>query len=285
MLQELVFKGIKMADKKISQLTASTLPLAGTEVLPIVQNGSTVKVTNNDLRPKQIQSNTTSGVLQVTGPAAASTRVMTTPDENFTVARTDAAQSFTGDQTLSTGNLVIGTSGKGITDSTAATKLNFTATGVGVNTTAPIVANQTAGAFAVGRYDNQPTLGVISDRSYMGANSATDLFKIALSDDYGVTLIEVEIAGRGNSGTPFYFSGKRYISVNGGSSITVGTLGTDINSGNLTVDFTWISGNSFKCTVTQTATGVAAFLSTSLYVTAGGGGDNTAGYITELSYL
>jgi hypothetical protein len=39
---------------------------------------------------------------------------MTTPDANFTAARTDAAQSFTGDQTLSTGNLIIGTSGKGI---------------------------------------------------------------------------------------------------------------------------------------------------------------------------
>lgn len=33
-----------MADKKISALTASTTPLAGTEVLPIVQSGSTVKV-------------------------------------------------------------------------------------------------------------------------------------------------------------------------------------------------------------------------------------------------
>ena len=33
-----------MADKKISQLTAATTPLAGTEVLPIVQSGSTVKV-------------------------------------------------------------------------------------------------------------------------------------------------------------------------------------------------------------------------------------------------
>jgi hypothetical protein len=33
-----------MADKKISQLTAATTPLAGTEVLPIVQGGSTVKV-------------------------------------------------------------------------------------------------------------------------------------------------------------------------------------------------------------------------------------------------
>lgn len=103
-----------MADKKISALTAATLPLAGTEVLPLVQSNTTVKVANNDLRPKQIQSNATSGVLQVVGPAAASTRVMTTPDANFTVARTDAAQSFTGNQTLADGNLIIGTSGKGI---------------------------------------------------------------------------------------------------------------------------------------------------------------------------
>jgi hypothetical protein len=103
-----------MANAKISALTSATTPLAGTEVLPIVQSGSTVKVANNDLRPKQIQSNATSGVLQIAGPSAASTRVMTTPDANFTAARTDAAQSFTGDQTLSTGNLIQGTAAKGI---------------------------------------------------------------------------------------------------------------------------------------------------------------------------
>jgi hypothetical protein len=33
-----------MADQKISALTAATTPLAGTEVLPIVQSGATVKV-------------------------------------------------------------------------------------------------------------------------------------------------------------------------------------------------------------------------------------------------
>lgn len=38
-----------MADKKISQLTSSTTPLAGTEVLPIVQSGSTVKVAVSNL--------------------------------------------------------------------------------------------------------------------------------------------------------------------------------------------------------------------------------------------
>lgn len=38
-----------MADKKISQLTGATTPLAGTEVLPIVQSGTTVKVSVADL--------------------------------------------------------------------------------------------------------------------------------------------------------------------------------------------------------------------------------------------
>lgn len=38
-----------MADKKISALTASTTPLAGSEVLPIVQSGATVKVAVSDL--------------------------------------------------------------------------------------------------------------------------------------------------------------------------------------------------------------------------------------------
>lgn len=38
-----------MADLKISQLTGATTPLAGTEVLPIVQSSSTVKVTAANL--------------------------------------------------------------------------------------------------------------------------------------------------------------------------------------------------------------------------------------------
>lgn len=38
-----------MADKKISALTSASTPLAGTEVLPIVQGGATVKVAVSDL--------------------------------------------------------------------------------------------------------------------------------------------------------------------------------------------------------------------------------------------
>lgn len=102
-----------MADQKISQLTAATTPLAGTEVLPIVQAGATVKVATDNLTVKNIRSNATSGILQVVGPAAAATRVMTVPDANFTVARTDAAQTLTGNQTITNGNVVM-SSGYGI---------------------------------------------------------------------------------------------------------------------------------------------------------------------------
>jgi len=103
-----------MSNSKISALTSATTPLAGTEVLPIVQSSATVKVATNDLTVRNIRANATTGILQVTGPTAGTTRVATVPDANWTAARTDAAQSFTGDQTLSTGNLVIGTNGKGI---------------------------------------------------------------------------------------------------------------------------------------------------------------------------
>ena len=103
-----------MADLKISQLTSATLPLAGTEVLPIVQSSSTKKVATDDLTVKNVRSNATTGILQIAGPATAATRIMTVPDANFTAARTDAAQSFTGDQTLGTGNLIQGTAAKGI---------------------------------------------------------------------------------------------------------------------------------------------------------------------------
>lgn len=59
------------------------------------------------------------GILQIVGPSAGSTRTMTTPDADFTAARTDAAQTFAGRQTfgstISVGNATPSTSGAGIT--------------------------------------------------------------------------------------------------------------------------------------------------------------------------
>jgi hypothetical protein len=124
-----------MANTKISALTSATTPLAGTEVLPIVQSSATVKVATNDLTVRNLRANATTGILQVTGPTAASTRVMTTPDANFTVARTDAAQTFTGDQTFAGINISsivngIGKTGTFTRDSNTASG-NVSYTGVG----------------------------------------------------------------------------------------------------------------------------------------------------------
>mgnify|MGYP003349767296 CR=1 FL=1 len=100
-----------MTDKKISALTSATLPLNGTEVLPIVQSSTTENITVNNLASGNLKSQSTTGVLQVSGPSTASTRVMTVPDANFTAARTDSSQTFSGLQTFSNGTSSIGTSG------------------------------------------------------------------------------------------------------------------------------------------------------------------------------
>lgn len=50
----------------------------------------------------QIISSITGGLVQFTGPAAGSTRVITVPNANATMARTDAAQNFTGNQRVGT---------------------------------------------------------------------------------------------------------------------------------------------------------------------------------------
>jgi hypothetical protein len=91
-----------MADQKISALTAAST-LAGTEVLPIVQSGSTRKVATDNLTVKNIRSNASTGILQITGPSAGTTRGMTVPNADFTVARTDASQTFTGVQAFTNG--------------------------------------------------------------------------------------------------------------------------------------------------------------------------------------
>jgi predicted enzyme related to lactoylglutathione lyase len=55
-----------MADLKISQLPAATTPLAGTEVLPIVQGGSTVQVSVNNLTAGKAVSASTVSATTVT---------------------------------------------------------------------------------------------------------------------------------------------------------------------------------------------------------------------------
>ena len=107
-----------MADSKISALPASTVPLAGTEVLPIVQSSATKQVT---------VANLTAGRAVATG-----------------------ALTVTGDATLSTGNIVPGTAAKGInftanTPAAAMTSQLLNWYEEGTWTPVPNIANSTVG--------------------------------------------------------------------------------------------------------------------------------------------
>jgi hypothetical protein len=225
-----------MADVKISGLPASSVPLAGTEVLPIVQGGQTRQVSIANVTAgraisattiqstvatgtapltvasttevanlkaanatsadtaNQVKSNTTSGVLQIVGPAAAATRVMTTPDANFTAARTDAGQTFTGMQVFSSDASINGlTVGKGtgsISDNSAFGGRSLEAitsgtgnTGVGYLSLLSVstgVSNSAVGAFSqISGIGNRNTSVGYSSLNNVSGNDNTALGNLA----------------------------------------------------------------------------------------------------------
>jgi hypothetical protein len=135
-----------MADKKISALTASTTPLAGTEVLPIVQGGSTVKVSvanltagravdtaaltasglatlsvgvvvgDGSFAQSKIYSSAANGLLIIGKTGTTNDLLIAAPGGNPAIT----IPTGTEDVRVSNGNLIIGTAGKGI-DFSAAT--------------------------------------------------------------------------------------------------------------------------------------------------------------------
>ena len=143
-----------MANTKISALTSATTPLAGTEVLPIVQSGATVKVAVSDLtagRSISVSGLTNTGLTaskpvftdasklltstgvvpvanggtnasaasitafnNITGYSASGATGTTSTNLVFSTSPSITTPTLVGDVTVSTGNVVIGTSGKGI---------------------------------------------------------------------------------------------------------------------------------------------------------------------------
>lgn len=75
-----------MADLKISQLPAATTPLAGTEVLPIVQAGNTVQVSINNLTAGKAVSAST-----VTATTVTATTFVGNLDTNVAAAKLTAS--------------------------------------------------------------------------------------------------------------------------------------------------------------------------------------------------
>jgi hypothetical protein len=62
-----------MADKKISALTAATTPLAGTEVLPIVQTGTTVKASIANVQAAPVSAGTANAIQYLNASKAPTT--------------------------------------------------------------------------------------------------------------------------------------------------------------------------------------------------------------------
>ena len=131
-----------MADKKISALTASTTPLAGTEVLPIVQSGATVKVSVANLTAARavtaLSATTTGGLKNISSGSdsesptqglfftdAANKNVIVQLGASGGLSsfvyeaggagwRRVAGLLTNGNSVVDVGNVVIGTAGKGI---------------------------------------------------------------------------------------------------------------------------------------------------------------------------
>ena len=118
-----------MADKKISALTGATTPLAGSEVLPIVQGGSTVKVSVANLTAGRstsaseiISDDGVQGRWTVTQEVGGNRLYSTTPAfggwRTCTLQANGTAPNMVwgsnGDTTVGVGDLVISTAGKGI---------------------------------------------------------------------------------------------------------------------------------------------------------------------------
>ena len=129
-----------MADKKISALTAATTPLSGSEVLPIVQSGATVKVSVNNLttgKPVTVSRLLADGAYDGNAPSTSSVPIVRV-NEGGAVSLWISGRGYTnmwmqaiqddgsnnlkelllqplgGPVTIGDGNLVIGTAGKGI---------------------------------------------------------------------------------------------------------------------------------------------------------------------------
>jgi hypothetical protein len=143
-----------MSNAKISALTSATTPLAGTEVLPIVQSGATVKVAVSDLTAARSVGMSKLTITQATNPVAQWDWTSGTSRQFLVEGTGNLARLYSGNlgavvqqwdvttgatrinyQLTIADNLVIGTSGKGLTDSTGALTSTYNSTGITTNGT------------------------------------------------------------------------------------------------------------------------------------------------------
>lgn len=246
-----------MANTKISALTSATTPLAGTEVLPIVQSGATVKVAVNDLtagRSISVSGLTNTGLTaskpvftdaskvltstgvvpvanggtnasaasitafnNITGYSAAGATGTTSTNLVFSTSPSVTTPTLVGDATLSTGNAVIGTSGKGLTTGSSI-PLGFGTNGstaqATIDTSGNFFAASASGTTRNGNLSNGGQLAALASNS--SVRSFTSLYRYSATNN---ATVDAWI-GRDAAGNVFGNSilvGHFYVYVNGAS--------------------------------------------------------------------
>lgn len=265
-----------MADLKISALTASTTPLAGTEVLPIVQSSTTKQVSVANLtagRAVTAASVTTtgevkaSGGLRVTGSYAANaanqvafqnsagvgamyvngattgignlgTFVMWQQDSTGGNYLQTLGVDVTANVTVTSGNLVIGTSGKGI---------DFSVTSQATGMTSELLADYEKGTFT-------PTvIGTTTAGTATYAYAVGNYVKVGDAVNFQIIISWSAGSGTGNlnlGGLPFT-AGSSYYSASLGRVDALALTALNIATA-------YVEGATTKITFAQTPAGGGA---------------------------
>lgn len=229
-----------MADSKISGLPASSTPLAGTELLVVVQGGTTKRVALADLLAGLAVSTgdlTVEGVALISGSVGtmllednnqtAGSRVfgLTSKSGDLFVRSFDDTYSTatdrikvnhtTGDTTLLTSNLVIGTAGKGI---------DFSADGSAAGMTSELLDDYEEGTWT-------PVLkGNSTDGDYSYSTQTGTYTKIG-NRVYIDFKIQVSAINTAATGTFLIIDGLPYATANNNSQGSVYVANVDFSNG------------------------------------------------------
>jgi len=201
-----------MADKKISQLTAATTPLAGSEVLPIVQSSTTVKVSAADvtkgrtIQTTGINDNNNNEVITITTTASAVNELTvanaatganpvisaTGSDTNIGITLTPKG---TGNAELTSGNFVPNAAAKGV---------NFTA-----NTPAAGMTSQLLNWYEEGTWTPTVTAssGTITTLGTVSGNYTRIGRRVFINFSIAITTNGTGSQSISVSGLPFAISG------------------------------------------------------------------------------
>jgi hypothetical protein len=194
----------------LTSYTAGDLPYyaSGTTLSKLGIGASTTVITSSGSAPQwtaqsalsvgtasNLLSNATTGKMQIAGPGTGTTRVMTIPDANFTAARTDAGQTFTGNQIITLAgndaNIKVQNSGGG------AAGAWYFADSVDLNYMGTVLQSAGVEKWFAGSY------GTAAYQIKSGGRSGTEAFRVETTNDVKVSVGNLVI---GTSGKGIDFS-------------------------------------------------------------------------------